>query len=201
MTCIVGLRAPDGVVMGGDSAGIGNMDLHVRADEKVFARSGGGADWLFGFTSSFRMGQLIRYSLKLPKVPGRDGDLYRYMVTKFVDACRDCFKSGGFAQKHKEEESAGTFLVGVRGSLFTVYGDYQVAQEACGFASVGCGGEIARGSLHATAVAAREAQPWRIGPRRRVEMALQAAEQCSAEVRGPFVILEGARRKKMRGRR
>lgn len=90
MTAIVGL-VHDGVVhVGGDSAGVGGWSMTVRADAKVF-RNG---PYVFGFTTSFRMGQLIRWSLEVP-LP--DGDLERFMCTVFIDAVRDCLKAGGYA--------------------------------------------------------------------------------------------------------
>ena len=174
MTAVVGLVHGGSVYIGGDSAGVAGMSLTVRADTKVFRRK----RYLFGFTTSFRMGQLIRYSLKLPKPAA---DLDAFMSTKFVDALRDCLKSGGWAAKDNEREEGGTFLVGVRGRLYTVYSDYQVAKAADGFAAVGCGDEIALGALFATAG---------VRPRRRVLGALAAAERFSAGVRGPFVCLK-----------
>ena len=79
MTCIVGLVMPDGIYVGGDSAGVGGYSLTVRADEKVFINSG----FIFGFTSSFRMGQILRFGFAPPKLHA-DIDLYEYMVTTFV---------------------------------------------------------------------------------------------------------------------
>ena len=110
MTCIVGLVHEGSVYIGGDSAGVAGYGLTVRADEKVFTNG----DFVMGFTSSFRMWQLLRYSLKPPKYHP-DVDLIEYMVTAFVNAVRECLKTGGYAKKDKEEETAGTFLVGFRG--------------------------------------------------------------------------------------
>ena len=176
MTAIVGLAQAGSVYLGGDSAGVSGMSLTVRADTKVFRKD----RYLFGFTTSFRMGQLIRYSLTVPK-PG--GDLDSFMATTFIDAVRDCLKAGGWAAKENDREEGGTFLVGVRGQLFAVYDDYQVARAADGFAAVGCGDLIALGALYATADLG-------MGPRRRVRTALAAAERFSAGVRGPFVCLK-----------
>lgn len=36
MTCIVGLAAGGQVLIGADSAGVSDYDLHVRADTKAF---------------------------------------------------------------------------------------------------------------------------------------------------------------------
>lgn len=175
MTAIVGLAQDGKVYIGGDSAGISGLSLSVRADTKVFRKE----DYLFGFTTSFRMGQLIRYSFDLPKPKG---ELESFMATTFVDALRECLKTGGWARKENDREEGGTFLVGVRGQLFTIYDDYQVARAADGFAAVGCGDEIALGALYATAGTG-------LKPRQRLKVALRAAERFSAGVRGPFVCL------------
>jgi ATP-dependent protease HslVU (ClpYQ) peptidase subunit len=175
MTAIAGLAEDGSVFIGGDSAGVTGLDLSVRADTKVFRKGG----YLFGFTTSFRMGQLIHYSLELPKP---SDDLDRFMVTTFIDALRACLKAGGWARKDSEREEGGTFLVGVRGQLFAVYDDYQVGKAADGFAAVGSGSQIALGALYATAGTGMK-------PKKRVEVALHAAERFSAGVRGPFVCM------------
>ncbi len=104
------------------------------------------------------------------------------MVTTFIDAVRACLKHGGWARKDSEREEGGTFLVGVRGQLFAVYDDYQVGKAADGFAAVGSGSQIALGALYATAGTGMK-------PKKRVEVALHAAERFSAGVRGPFVCM------------
>lgn len=174
MTCIAGIVEGGKVWIGGDSAGVSGYALVVRADQKVF-RNG---PMIFGFTSSFRMGQILRYALKVPdQAPHISVD--EYMVTVFVDAVRACLKDKGFATKSNEQESGGTFLVGYKGRLFFVEGDYQVGLSVHHFDAVGCGDQIARGSLFST-----EGRP----ARERLELALRAAEQFSAGVRGPFHI-------------
>lgn len=174
MTCIAGLVEGSTVWIGGDSAGVAGLSMNVRADQKVF-RNG---PMLFGFTTSFRMGQLLRHTLVIPdhdpRVP-----VEKYMATTFVDAVRECLKSNGWACKTNERETGGTFLVGYKGRLFCVFDDYQVGESSDGYDSVGCGCEIAEGALFATAGQS---------PRERIETALKAAERHSAGVRGPFII-------------
>lgn len=172
MTAIAGLVHNGIAYIGGDSAGVGGWSLQVRADTKVF-RNG---PYVCGFTSSFRMGQLIRYG-KLPR-PG--ANLERFMATTFVDAVRETLKVGGWATRVNEHESGGQFLVGVAGRLFAVYEDYQVAEPSDGIAAVGCGQDLVLGALYATAGE---------HPKRRIQTALEAAERFSAGVRGPFITL------------
>jgi len=175
MTCIIGLVDKNIVYMGGDSAGVAGYTLTVRADQKVFKAG----EFLMGFTSSFRMGQLLRYSLKPPKYHP-DIDLFEYMVVDFVNSLRECLKSGGYAKKDKEEETAGTFLIGFHGRLFKIGSDYQVGESELPFDACGCGEEIAVGSMFSTS---------EMEPEDRIRLALSAAEQFSAGVRGPFTIL------------
>ncbi|HEX8030284.1 MAG TPA: hypothetical protein VF491_17540 [Vicinamibacterales bacterium] len=174
MTCIVGFVEGDTVWMGGDSAGVGGYSLNVRADAKVF-RNG---PMLFGFTSSFRMGQLLRYALTVPDHDPRI-DIDKYMATTFIDAVRECLKSRGYATKKNDAEEGGTFLVAYKGQLFYIGDDYQVGRPADGFDAVGCGFDIARGALFASS---------HLKGKKRAQLALEAAERFSAAVRGPFHI-------------
>jgi ATP-dependent protease HslVU (ClpYQ) peptidase subunit len=174
MTCIAGVRDGGKVYLGGDSAGVGGYDLTVRADQKVFANG----PFLFGFTSSFRMGQLLRYALVPPNL--YDREVMHFMCTDFIDAVRNALKAGGYATKDKEQESGGAFLVGFAGRLFAIHSDYQVAEAASGYDAVGCGEAYAKGALFAS-----------IGesPVHRINMALRAAEAHSAGVRAPFLVI------------
>ncbi|MDL2409790.1 hypothetical protein PY650_30060 [Rhizobium calliandrae] len=133
-------------------------------------------DFLFGFTSSFRMGQLLAHSFKPPK-RHPETDVYAFMVTEFVNALRQCLKDGGYARRQNDAELGGTFLVGYAGRLFRIDDDYQVGEAIDGFDACGCGQQIALGALFASS-----SSP----PRDRLEMALNAAERFSAGVRGPF---------------
>lgn len=177
MTCVAALVCNNKVYMGADSAAVSMIDLTVRCDQKVFMND----EFLIGFTSSFRMGQLLRYTLKPPKIRPEEKDLYEYMVTDFVDAVRECLKKGRYAQNDKGEESGGFFLVGVRGRLFQIECDYQVGESVQTYDAVGCGRAYALGVLSVTNT---------IDPEERIKLALSSAEKFSAGVRGPFVILK-----------
>jgi ATP-dependent protease HslVU (ClpYQ) peptidase subunit len=173
MTCIVGLVDKGDVYIGGDSAGVAGLSLSIRADEKVF----GNGPFIMGFTSSFRMGQLLRYKFSPPAQTVHQDDM-EYMVTSFIDACRTCFSQNGFGDK--EATVGGTFLVGYKSQLYTVEGDYQVGKLHAPFDAVGCGSDLALGALYAS-----EGQP----PEKRINLALAAASTFSAGVAPPFVIL------------
>lgn len=176
MTCIVGLVENGVVYIGGDSAGTdGWLSQTIRADSKVF-RNG---DFLFGFSGSFRMGQLLRFSFKAP-YHRPEVETYEYMCTSFVDEVRKTLRDGGFARNESGEERGGFFLVGYRGRLFKIEWDYQVGESVDGYASVGIGADLALGALFVTSGTE---------PTQRITKALEASAYHNAGVRAPFVVL------------
>jgi ATP-dependent protease HslVU (ClpYQ) peptidase subunit len=174
MTCIVGLVDKGDVYIGGDSAGVAGLSLSIRADEKVF----GNGPFIMGFTSSFRMGQLLRYKFSPPAQTVHQNDM-EYMVTSFIDAARQCFSGNGFGDK--DATVGGTFLVGYKGALYTIEGDYQVGIPKPSYDAVGCGSDLALGAMFATEG---------LKPEQRITIALEAASTFSAGVAPPFTILK-----------
>jgi hypothetical protein len=134
-----------------------------------------------GFTTSFRMGDVLRYGFKPPAPPERN--LNRFMATAFVDATRDAFKNAGVASNTSGIEACGAFLVGARGRLYTIESDYQVGIERAGYHAVGSGDQPALGALYAT-------EGWD-DPRARIRTALEAAERFASDVRRPWRIVVG----------
>lgn len=175
MTAIVGIAKDGKVYIGGDSAGVANLDITTRSDEKVFRNN----NMIFGFTSSFRMGQLLRYKLKIPKQ--KCDDDYEYMVTDFIDAVRDCLKKNGYASIENNAERGGDFLVGYKGSLYVIYDDFQVGKSDIQIDAVGCGEKYCLGSMYST-----ENEK---DITKRLLLALESAEKFSGGVRKPFHIV------------
>jgi ATP-dependent protease HslVU (ClpYQ) peptidase subunit len=160
--------------MGCDSLGASGWDMRIRRDRKIY-RNG---DSIFGFTTSFRMGQILGLRFKPPKRPV-EKEVYKYMVTDFVDALRVSMKEAGYAKKENEVESAGRFLVGYEGRLFNIGPDYDVGENESGYDAVGCGESFALGAMYSNS---------KLNPRERIRQALAAAEAFSCGVRGPFHI-------------
>lgn len=179
MTCIVALRQKRRVYMACDSAGIAGYSACQRVDPKIY-RVG---EALIGFTDSFRMGQLLGHNLTLPTLPTTDADLFGWMVREFIDVVRGTLKRGGFAKVENGVDAGGTFLVAIRRRIFRIAADYQVGESADPYDACGCGEDIARAALFTSSE--------RIEPRKRLAVALAAAEHFSAGVRRPFKILEG----------
>jgi hypothetical protein len=148
MTCIVGIIDNESkkIYMGGDSAGVGDLSINIRKDSKVFIRN----NFIFGFTTSFRMGQLLMCDsrFKLRKQNKKEDD-YKYMVDVFIPAVQKLFKKGGFGTIDEGKEyEGGTFLVGYKNKLYTIYDNFQVSELYLNYCSVGCGSDIALGSMY-----------------------------------------------------
>jgi ATP-dependent protease HslVU (ClpYQ) peptidase subunit len=177
MTAIAGLIYDGEIYMGGDSAGVGGLDIMVRKDTKVFKVD----NFIIGYTSSFRMGQLLRFSFK-PPLYDQSMDVYEYMCTLFIEELRKCLKDGGYSKIDNNVEEGGNFLVGHKGRLFEIFSDYQVAENECDYAACGCGASYALGSFFVSNKLKN------MSPGMRVYLALEAAETFSAGVRRPFNI-------------
>lgn len=177
MTCVAGFVHKGQVYLGADSAGVSNWNLTIRKDPKVF-RLG---RFVFGFTSSFRMGQALQYSFTPPKLAPdvTPALLDSYMRAEFIDGIRTALKHAGWATiKGGTQEEGGDFLVGVDGRLFHISSDYQVGEALDSFDACGCGAEAALGALYATEGAS--------DPVQRLLTVLRASERLCIGVRGPF---------------
>jgi hypothetical protein len=134
-----------------------------------------------GFTTSYRMGQLLRYSLDVGEPDTWDVD--RFMATTFIDAVRECLTRGGYARTEDGQEQGGQFLVGIHGRLYVVDSDYQIGHTISGYAAVGSGYLVALGSLHSTAKSSATSHE-------RAVMALEAAAELTEGVRPPFTVVQ-----------
>lgn len=177
MTCIVGIEHEGHVYIGGDSAGVSGLDVTGRVDEKVFVNG----PFIMGFTTSFRMGQLLRYAFKPPKKPKGYDDM-QYMTTTFVDAVRKCYESKGFLTKKDNVDEGGNFIVGYRGTMYDVESDFQVGRLTLPYHAIGCGGRYALGALYT--------MKQTLDPEIRIRQALAAAAQFSGGVRAPFIVIK-----------
>jgi ATP-dependent protease HslVU (ClpYQ) peptidase subunit len=181
MTCIVGIAHKGKTHLAGDSAGVSGLDIVIRKDKKVFTNG----DFAMGFTSSFRMGQILQYDFKPPKFEDfdkakTDDPLMEFMVREFITALRKSFKEHGFSRIDSNEETGGCFLVGTQGRLFQIDADFQVGENLMEYAAVGCGESYALGSLYTTGTHANLKPKWRL------EAALEAAAEFSGGVCAPF---------------
>jgi hypothetical protein len=184
MTAIVAISENDKVYMGGDSAGVGGLSISIRRQPKVFING----PFIIGYTTSFRMGQILQYNLDVKTMftPPKDvlklvvKDYMKFMVTRFVPEIKKAFKKGGYQRTNNSVDSCGEFLVGFKGNIFNIQDDYQVSQIEDNYDVCGCASDIMLGSLNSTSEK---------GPVERINLALWSAEKYSAGVCEPFSVL------------
>lgn len=178
MTCIVGIKDKDIIYMGADSLGSTSFDKSIRKDKKIF-RNG---EMLFGFTTSFRMGQILQYAFTAPEHPKGYSD-FKYLVEQFIPAVIKTYRETSYLTVEKEKAFGGTFLLGYRKNLYQIENDFQVAQSMDNYAACGCGESFAMGSLYTT-------RKFDMTPKERIELAIKAAAEYSVGVGGPIHILQ-----------
>lgn len=176
MTCIVGVEHQGHVYLGGDAAGVSG-DTVTLAAPKVFLRG----PMVFGYTWTFRTGQVLQYVLDVPPHRSTQSDM-AYLVNDFANALRTCFKDAGCMGKESSSgvEQGGQFLLGYRGKLYTVMTDCHVQPAVDGYAAVGSGQAVALGALYA----AKD-----VDPKRRLLLALGAAAKYDRNVCPPFTVV------------
>lgn len=184
MTCITAIAVGDGtVVMGGDSATVDDRVLSIGTivEPKVWTLG----PLLFGACGSFRVSQLLRWHLTVP-VPDPGCDPLEYLTGPVVNAMRESLTIGGalttFQEDNTEALTESGFLLGYAGRVFELYSDFGIGELTQGYGAVGCGWALALGALVAT-------EGFDLTPKRRVRLALAAAERHSAGVQGPMTVL------------
>lgn len=143
MTCIAGIIDASGRGhIACDSLGSDGYTKSVYKNAKVFKKG----RFLFGYTSSYRMGQLLEHKLSLParKV---EQQLDAYMYGDFIDAVRSTLKENGYLSINSNKESIGEFLVITEARIFRVQDDMSLLESEEAFDTCGSGGDFAKASI------------------------------------------------------
>lgn len=188
MTVIVGLVEGGVVYMAGDRASVivDSYELSRKGDSKVF-RNG---EFIMGVCGSARVKQVLRYRLGTDEfpLPEPGDDLHAYMCTTFVEAARAALEAAGSKASEAGRDSIeSSFLVGYKGALFQVYGDFYVQVPLLSYAAMGSGDMPALGALFAMEDAKMVTTPLV-----RLLRALEAAHEFNAGVRPPFDVVTTA---------
>lgn len=176
MTCVIGLVDKGRVWIGADSAGSSGWETRSVSTPKIFVNG----PFLIGYTSSFRMGQILQYQLKVREQFQEEAD-HSFMASGFCEAVRHSLKDCGFAEVDKNKESGGVFLVGYRGALYEMQADFSLLQYRDQFSAIGVGASYALGAL-----AALEHLP----PEERIMRSLAITAGFCNGVDGPFVLMD-----------
>lgn len=185
MTCIIGIidKKNSKVYMGCDSCASAGSDKIIRKDKKVF-KSEYNPNFLIGFTSSYRMGQLLMYAED--KVFPSESDLkknnievnHKFMVTQIIPKIQELFEEGGFGEK----DEGGEFLIAYKNQLYKIYSDFQVEESSIDYNACGCGEKYAVGSLFSLSNSKKDLI-------KKIHIGLQSATYFSGGVDKPFYIM------------
>lgn len=144
MTCVVGIRTNNGIFIAADVQGTGGHSKAMRVDGKVFEKG----EFIYGGCGSYRMIQVLRYVFKEPAHPEGMG-VMAYLVSVYTPALVECFKEQGILHRRDDVISAGTYLMGYRGTLFKAESDLQWGENECCYDACGSGDDLARGCMFA----------------------------------------------------
>jgi 20S proteasome alpha/beta subunit len=137
MTCIVA-KVVDGIIhMAGDKCGSNGYTKSISTRPKVFKNG----DFLIGYTSSFRMGQILEFYWTPPE-RGEAESCEEYIYVKVIESFVKLFDEYKFDMALE----SGCFLFGYEGNLYMIQEDFAVF-EGMDYAAVGCGQDEAAAVL------------------------------------------------------
>lgn len=148
MTCITAAVKGGKCAIAADSFGGSASSYQIYKTPKLVrkpVRNGGGSiDVLIGYTSSYRMGDILRYLWECPEF---SGDANEWIVAKCIPSLRCLFESEGFMGKDDSRDSGGDFIFIVDCRIFHIQNDFSVLEPSEGYLSVGSGEYIAVGAM------------------------------------------------------
>jgi len=163
MTCIVGIVQDGKMWMGADTC-VSFGDYYMNSEEpKVFINK----DIICGVAGPVIVRQELQYNIDLQFVLP---DIKAHILTKILPSL-----------KKVDDKDEAELLIGYKGKLYETNKGVLLCSSTKNYASVGAGYAYALGCLYTT----RDCKD----PEHRILLALEAAEQFSSSVKGPFNVL------------
>lgn len=181
MTCIVAIEENNEVIMGGDRLGSNGYTGAPVSEAKVFRKG----PLLIGYTSSFRMGQLLQHALEVPVLP-TEMDLDKWVSIDLMQAIRKAYKDNGWDKEKDGAAEGGNFLVAIGDRCYEIQGDYSYIRNTSGEYAVGSGVHYALGSLRSTR--------GKMKAKQRIIESLETAAEYVVSVSGPFDIFASSKK-------
>ena len=173
MTTIIGVCKNGNVTMGADSQVTDGTrkNNHVKM-EKITKNNG----YLIAGSGDSQPCDILQH-IFIPPIPtvSERKDLYKFMITKFVPAMRECLDENGWKPSSDDKDSGFNMLFAFDGELFDIGDDFSVLLNSDGIYGVGAGSQFAIGALYAGAS---------------VEKALEIAGNNDIYTSGPFQIVK-----------
>lgn len=141
MTAIVGFTKKGNVYIGCDSQGTGSTKSQLT-NKKIFRNK----DFIMGYTSSYRFGQILEYNFVPPIRKKQLTDL-QYLVTAFIPELRKVLEEQKYTASNEKGES-GVALLGYKGKLYQLQSEFSLLENKKGYSSVGSGSYHCEASLY-----------------------------------------------------
>lgn len=181
MTCIAAIIDKNKTYIAADSMGFDHSSRTRRKDHKIFMKHTSlNQPFMIGFTSSYRMGQILKYEFTPTGYSEDDKseeDMHRYMVKSFVKEIKEIFKDNGYGSiKDGEDSRGGKFIVAIRDKLFLIESDFQVGIPLEKYTACGSGEDYALASLYTS----ERMHKAKYSPTDRLQLAVETAiEHCN----------------------
>ena len=179
MTCIVGFVENEDIYIGADSIAVDDVSYRVMRTPKVFIRD----DMIFGYASSFRMGQILKNSFDIPKKPYNMDD-EKYLQSLFIDSLIKCYEEKNYSTIDNNASTGGNFLLGYHKKLYQIQDDFAILDSNTYYDSIGVGAGYAIGALCAIEKLRAD-----MNVENKIKIALEIASQFSLSCK-PFHILK-----------
>lgn len=180
MTCIIGLKCDGDVYIGGDSlASDSNGFCSTYKDPKVFYKR----DFVFGYSGSYRVGQIIQYDFDIPIHPHELSDM-GYLVGVFIPALQlklEERKATHNSDQGLEAADNSSLLIAYKKEIYCLHSDFQLENNVDNIVSIGCGSTIALGCMYALED---------MSPINRINKSLEIVSKLNIGVKGPFTVLK-----------
>jgi len=179
MTLCIGIEQGRHVYIGADSASIAEDSYDVVRDPKVFLKNG----WAVAHAGYWRLGDLLQYRLRLPKVPDNPADIVKTVKLDVVDELKKMIVENDIPMIEKDEPIDWFILIGAKGQLYLIDRSLHVERSKCKHNAIGTGAQYALGALDALDDSGLTAH-------QRMTTAFEiTARRCTA-IRGPYPIVK-----------
>jgi hypothetical protein len=143
VTLIIAVKTSDGVIIQGDKNGFSGWgEVSRRHDAKVFIKGA----WGIGFTTSYRMGQILRDKLT--------GDIAKggmeAAAFALVEEARAELEKNHYSKLENNQAEGGTWIATEGSHIICIQDDYAYNVVADDYCCVGCGARYASAIMEYT---------------------------------------------------
>lgn len=162
MTCIIGYKYNDKVIMASDTEVSDDSSKNKDDIAKIFVNNG----IIFGVAGDVVVNNELRWNFE-PKYPSKacsdDEFICKYLrnqLKSFFKGCDNCF--------NKDDEFVGQLLICYNNQMWTISSDFAITKVKGNYTAIGSGSDYALGALYAL-------QNSKIDIYKKIKLAIQSA--------------------------